>query len=309
MDERQLEILRELGEQGSVQAVADALAITPSAVSQQLKLLQREASVPLTRRVGRVLRLTQEGERLAEAAVDVQAAMSRAREIARGLAAFPSGTVSVCAFNSAALALFAPLASRFPADGVRVTLSDEDVAQGDFPPLTSRYDIVIAHRLQHTPAWPDRVAVEPLLREQLDVALPVGHPLTNRGTLRAKDVARQAWITTHREFPIGATLDTIAAASGRPIEIRHRVNEFTIVAELVRAGQGLAFLPRWTQPRPEGVVLRPLADLSVSRDVDALIRPENATRPAVSLVVAELRAIAAALINGPRERPLGGSAP
>ena len=75
--------------------------------------------------------------------------------------------------------------------------------------------------------------------------------------------------------------------------------EFTIVAELVRAGQGLAFLPRWTQPRPDGVVLRPLADLSVSRDLDALIRPENVARPAVSHVVAGLKTIAAALTRQP----------
>lgn len=299
MDERQLEILRELGEQGSVQAVADTLAITSSAVSQQLKLLQREARVPLTRRVGRVLRLTPEGERLAAAAVDVQAAMSRAREIAGGLASSPSGTVSVCAFNSAALAFFVPLAARFPTAGIDVTLSDEDVAQSDFPPLTSRHDIVIAHRLRHTPAWPDRVNVEPLLTEQLDVALPAGHPLTSRPFLRVKDVAGQPWITTRHGFPVGATLDAIATAAGRPIEIRHHVNEFTIVAELVRAGQGLAFLPRWTQPLPDGVVLRPLADLPVSRDLDALIRPENATRPAVSHIVAELKTIATALTTAP----------
>jgi DNA-binding transcriptional LysR family regulator len=299
VDERQLEILRELGEQGSVQAVADALAITPSAVSQQLKLLQREARVPLTRRVGRVLRLTPEGERLATAAVDVQTAMSRAREIARGLATSPAGTVSVCAFNSAALAFFAPLATCFPAGGINVILSDEDVAQDGFPPLTSRYDIVIAHRLQHTRNWPDQVVVEPLLRERLDIALPADHPLANRRSLRAKDVARQPWITTHHGFPVGATLESIATAAGRPIEIRHRVNEFTIVAELVRAGQGLAFLPRWTQPLPDGVVLRPLADLSVSRVLDALIRPENAARPAVSHVVAELKTIASTLAGKP----------
>ncbi|MHA7985318.1 LysR family transcriptional regulator [Rathayibacter sp. CAU 1779] len=297
MDERQLQILRELGEHGSVQAVADALRITPSAVSQQLSLAQREVRVPLTRRVGRVLRLTPEGERLAAAAVEVQTAMSRARELARGLGTSPSGTVGVCAFNSAALAFFTRLTSRFPADGVDITLSDEDVAQDEFPALTSRYDIVIAHRLQHAPSWPSRVVVEPLLKERLDIALPAEHPLAARKSLRAKDVIGEPWITTHHGFPIGPTLDAIAVTGGRPIEIRHRVNEFTIVAELVRAGQGLAFLPRWTQPRPAGVVLRPLADLPVSRVVDALIRPENAARPAVGSVLAELKTVTASLMR------------
>ena len=56
MDERQLRILRELGELGSVAAVAEALLVTPSAVSQQLRLLQRGLTVPLTARSGRRLK-------------------------------------------------------------------------------------------------------------------------------------------------------------------------------------------------------------------------------------------------------------
>jgi DNA-binding transcriptional LysR family regulator len=48
MDPRQLAVLRELGDRGSVTAVAAALFVTPSAVSQQLAALQRRAAVPLT---------------------------------------------------------------------------------------------------------------------------------------------------------------------------------------------------------------------------------------------------------------------
>ena len=72
MDVRQLQILRELGALGSVRAVADALRVTPSAVSQQLQLLQRSVGVPLTQRDGRRLRLTEAGESLAASAVDVE---------------------------------------------------------------------------------------------------------------------------------------------------------------------------------------------------------------------------------------------
>ncbi|HVT69730.1 MAG TPA: LysR family transcriptional regulator, partial [Trebonia sp.] len=106
MDERQLQILRELRDLGSVRAVAESLRITPSAVSQQLRLLQRPLPMPLTRREGRVLRLTEAGEELAAAAADVASAMARARDVARGLAAAPAGTVTLSAFNSAALAFF-----------------------------------------------------------------------------------------------------------------------------------------------------------------------------------------------------------
>jgi DNA-binding transcriptional LysR family regulator len=294
VDVRQLRILRELGELGSVRAVAEALRITPSAVSQQLKLLQRGSPVPLTRRDGRTLRLTESGARLAAAGAEVETALARAREIAQGLRDTPQGTVTVSAFNSAALAFFPPLVRRFPPDGpVRVTVTDEDVAQSEFPRLTSAYDIVLAQRFQHTPAWPPTVTVVPLVEEPLDVALPADHPLARQRTVPAARAAAQPWITTHAGFPVEAIIDSLSAVTGRPVGIVHRVNEFTVAGELVRAGAGLALIPRWTIPRPAGVVLRPLAGVHSARRIDALVRPENALRPAVQAVLTSLREVGA----------------
>jgi DNA-binding transcriptional LysR family regulator len=48
--------------------------------------------------------------------------------------------------------------------------------------------------------------------------------------------------------------------------IAHRVDEFTVAAELARAGPGLALIPRWTTPAPDGVVLRPLALVACAWD-------------------------------------------
>ncbi|NUT55486.1 MAG: LysR family transcriptional regulator, partial [Thermoleophilia bacterium] len=58
LDLRRLRLLRELHERGTVAAVAGALQYTPSAVSQQLAVLEREAGVPLLEKAGRTLRLT-----------------------------------------------------------------------------------------------------------------------------------------------------------------------------------------------------------------------------------------------------------
>ena len=79
MDARALETLRTIGSQGGVTAAAAVLHLTPSAVSQQVAVLQREVGVPLTERVGRGLRLTPAGEALAAAAVDVAVALERAQ--------------------------------------------------------------------------------------------------------------------------------------------------------------------------------------------------------------------------------------
>ena len=55
---RRLRLLSELHARGTIAAVADALQFTPSAVSQQLAMLEREAGVPLIERAGRGVRLT-----------------------------------------------------------------------------------------------------------------------------------------------------------------------------------------------------------------------------------------------------------
>lgn len=134
MDERQLKILRELGELGSVTAVAEALLVTPSAISQQLRLLQRAIPVPLTERQGRRLVLTDAGQALAGAAVEVETALARARHTVDEFLDLPDGEVSVAAFHSAGSTFFPPLLRGLAGPGRPVlALADEDVAQDDFP--------------------------------------------------------------------------------------------------------------------------------------------------------------------------------
>jgi DNA-binding transcriptional LysR family regulator len=302
MDTRQLQILRELGELGSVSAVAAALYVTPSAVSQQLRLLQATIAVPLTERNGRRLALTEAGRALADAAAEVEAALAKARSAVDAFVDEPAGTVRLAAFHSAATAFFPPVARAFAgADGPQLCLADEDVAQAEFAPLTADYDIVLAHRLDHTPSWPHGVTVTELLHEPLDVALPRTHRLAAKRRLTPADVAGEPWITVHDGFPLFATITAIGAAAGRPLDIVHRINEFTVAAEVVAAGAGLALMPRWTTRPPAGVALRPLAGVHARRHVDALSRPERTMRRSVRTVLAQLQRTSAQ-IRGPAPR-------
>ncbi|WP_371544736.1 LysR family transcriptional regulator [Streptomyces sp. NBC_00554] len=290
MDERQLKILRELGELGSVTAVAEALLVTPSAISQQLRLLQRAIPVPLTERQGRRLVLTDAGQALAGAAVEVETALARARHTVDEFLDRPDGEVSVAAFHSAGSTFFPPLLRGLAGPGRPVlALADEDVAQDDFPRLTREYDLVLAHRLDHAPPWPRTVTVTTLLREPLDVAMPADHPLAAKRRVSPRDVADQPWITVHDGFPVMATIEAIAAAAGRPLHLAHRINEFAVVAEAVAAGGGLALMPRWTTRPHPALVLKPLSGVQARRHIDALHRPERTARKAVRTVLAELR--------------------
>ncbi|MFF8972791.1 LysR family transcriptional regulator [Streptomyces sp. NPDC014995] len=299
MDERQLRVLRELGELGSVTAVAEAMRVTPSAISQQLRLLQRSVPVPLTERDGRRLVLTSAGQALADAAIGVETALARARHTVDEFVDRPDGAVSVAAFHSAAAAFYPLLLRRLHVPGSpRLSLHDEDVAQDDFPPLTRHYDLVIAHRLDHAPAWPRTATATALLREPLDVALPADHPLAAKPRLTPRDVADQPWITVHDGFPLLATIDAIAAAAGQRLDIAHRVNEISVVAELVAVGGGVALMPRWTARPHPAVVLRPLDGVHALRHVDVLHRPERAARRAVRTVLTELSRAAESIRGG-----------
>src|SRR3954465_12732574 len=79
MDPRRLRLLLELSRRGSMRAVADELGYTTSTVCQQLAVLAREAGTPLIEPAGRMWRLTPAGQRLADHAVTILAALEAAR--------------------------------------------------------------------------------------------------------------------------------------------------------------------------------------------------------------------------------------
>src|ERR687884_1062640 len=117
---RRLRLLRELKDRGTIAAVADALQYTPSAVSQQLAMLEREAGVPLLERAGRGVRLTDAALVLVEHA---EALLERAALAEADLAA-AAGTVAgrarIAGFQSVALRIAIPAMGRLARDAPRL---------------------------------------------------------------------------------------------------------------------------------------------------------------------------------------------
>ena len=79
VDVRRLEMLLRLSQVGSMREVAEQLDVTTSTVSQQIAALAREVRTPLLEPVGRRVRLTPAGERLADHAITILAAVDAAR--------------------------------------------------------------------------------------------------------------------------------------------------------------------------------------------------------------------------------------
>ena len=265
--------------------------VSASSVSQQISALQRRSLAPLTYKSGRRTALTDAGRALAAAAVEVEVALERAEQAVARFREFPSGSVSVAAFHSAGLALFGPLL----AGGHDLRFSDFDVAQEDFPALTADHDLVLAHRLVGSPVWPGSVRVAPLLFEPLDIAMRRDHPLASLDIVRPQDLVDATWVSVHAGFPLEQALAVIAGSGGSEAHIAHRINEFSLAATIVSAGDCIALMPRYTTDLRPDLVLRPLAHPGIGRHIDCLARPETLERASVQAVLSEIRGIAAGL--------------
>lgn len=292
MDVRRLELLRELAERGSITAVAAATNRTSSAVSQQLKVLEREAGIPLTERRGRGVVLTGAGRMLAQTATDVAIALERADALWEDFKQAPRGDVTLTIFPTGGQMLLPGLLTAIAeVPGLMLSCSDQDPLLPDFADLTPDFDIVVADAPSILPSWRERgLAVVPLMTEPLDVALPEGHPLAEKRTLSPRDLVDETWVGVPQGFPYDRILRQIETANGVPARIGQRFLDNGIVEAIVAAGHGIAILPRYTtRDHENGLVTRPLTGVRALRQISALLRPDRAERPSVRLVVEALR--------------------
>jgi len=292
MDVGRLELLRELAERGSITAVARATNRTASAVSQQLKVLEREAGIALTERHGRGIILTGAGRMLAQTATDVAVALERADALWADFKQAPTGTVSITTFPTAGQMLLPGLLTAIAdVPGLELVCTDQDPLMPDFADLTPDFDIVLADSPGMLPSWKERgLAVVLLMTEPLDVALPEGHPLSAKASLSPRDLIDELWVGVPDGFPYDRILRQIETINGSPARIGQRFLDNGIVEAVVAAGHGIAILPRFTtRDHENGLVTRPLTGVRTTRRISALMRPDRAERPSVRLVVEALR--------------------
>ena len=296
MDVRRLELLRELSERGSITAVAKATNRTASAVSQQLKVLEREAGIPLTERRGRGIELTGAGQMLAETATDVAVALERAEALWQDFKQAPRGDVTLTTFPTGGQMLLPGVLSAIATvPGLTLTCSDQDPLLPDFADLTPDFDIVVADAPGLMPSWKQRgLTVVRLMTEPLDVALPEGHPLAAKSSISPRDVVNETWIGSPDGFPFDRVVRQIEAVNGSPALVSQRFLDNGIMEAIVAGGHGIAILPRYTtRDHENGLVTRPLSGVKAQRLVTALMRPDRAERPSVRVVIDALRAEAA----------------
>ncbi|WP_405830139.1 MULTISPECIES: LysR family transcriptional regulator [unclassified Streptomyces] len=294
-DIKKLRILRALAEQGTVTATAEALHMTPSAVSQQLTNLARQLGVTLLEAEGRRVRLTDAAHLVLRHAEAVFAQLEAADAELAGYLAGDAGEVRVGAFSTAVPALVVPAvaALRTTRPGVEVRVREAEAAESYELLSAGGVDLALSLAAHAPTARDARFTRVTLLEDPLDVALPPGHPLAAAAGLRLADLSGDRWIYGG-SGPWSEITRTACEAAGFVPEQAHSASGWTAILAMVEAGMGVALVPRMVSSRASGVAVRVLSRDRPTRHVIAAVRRGAEAAPALSHVLAALRAVAAA---------------
>ncbi|WP_296665461.1 LysR family transcriptional regulator [Demequina sp.] len=294
LDLTRLVALRELALRGTIAAAADAMGYTPSAVSQQLAALEREAGVALTVRSGRNVVLTPAGQRLVARTHQLLDTMELAESELHDRAAQAAGTVRLAVFQSAALTLvpgaLLRLRESHPRVRVHVTQSEPGAALADT--WARDFDLVVAEEYPHhsAPHYPG-VARRPLVTD--DLLLAVGGAWSDAESVR--DLADAVWVmepqgTSTRHFG-----EQTCRVAGFEPDVRFETADLQAHVLLVERGLAVAILPGLMVAHT-GMGARTLTlDGEPRRTVFSAMRQSSRVDPAVEAVRLALEAQARSL--------------
>ncbi|OBK73582.1 LysR family transcriptional regulator [Mycobacterium sp. 1274761.0] len=284
MDTRRLQILLALSRLGSMRAVADVHHLTTSTVSQQIAALARDTGAQLIEPVGRRVRLTPAGQRLADHAVTILAAVESAR-LDLDPDAEPAGTVRVGGFATgirlSLLPVVADLATRYPE--VEFVISEHEPIEA-FALLTDDdLDLALTYDYNLAPASPGVVLdAVPLWSVDWGLAVPADGPADITA------YANHTWIVNSRNTADEDAVRTLAALAGFAPRIAHQIESLDLVEDLIDSGYGVGLLPV-SRPTHRGVKVLPLADPTVVLTAYAVTRRGRATWPPLRVVLDRLR--------------------
>jgi DNA-binding transcriptional LysR family regulator len=288
METRRLELLVALARLGSMHEVADEVGVTTSTVSQQIAALAKETGTALLEPVGRRVRLTPAGRRLADHGVTILAAVEAARADLDPDAE-PAGTVRVSGFATAIRRSLLPLLASLEGTQVRMLIAEHepgealDLLAEDAIDLAFVYDYALAPRI-----FDDRFEVVPLWTTRWGLGVPAGSAAAGLPTVATVDRYRDHdWIVNSRNDADEKVVAALAAHAGFTPRIAHRADSLDLVQDLVAAGLGVGLLAEGV-PERAGVRLLPLRGPDVLLRAFAVVVRGRAAWAPLALVVGRL---------------------
>jgi DNA-binding transcriptional LysR family regulator len=297
IDLRRLHMLRLVHQYGTVTSAAEALHLTPSAVSHQLRELSRELKVPLLEPQGRKVRLTPAAHLLIGHADGLLARWEEALAELESHRAGATGPLRMCGFTTAVGGLIAPAAGALtredPGLAIEVRECDTEVALGLL--AAGETDIAVIEPTPDMPPPDDpRFDRAPLLEEALDLIVPAGHPLALRppGRVRLEDAAAETWISVAPEVCVHQQqVMAHCTAAGFVPRFAHHATSWSVIWSLVANGLGVSLVPRLADgPSDQPVVRVPLTGDGVpKRRVLTCVRRGSREHPMIARGLRALR--------------------
>ncbi|HET9655956.1 MAG TPA: LysR family transcriptional regulator [Kineosporiaceae bacterium] len=306
LDPRRLAVLATVARTGGILAAAEALRVTPSAVSQQVSRLEREAGVALVVRGGRRIELTAAGVELAAHGQRIAEEVASAGQALSALTGAVTGTVTVVGFPTAIAAVIAPaiLAVRAAHPAVTVRVLDVPEASGLAQLRAGTADLVLLeHDAGEHLSAPRGLHDVPLLDDPYLLVTPAGHTLPRGARQRA--ALDLPWVAGPPGSATRSVLERLCQTEDvRPL-IAHEALEFPAVLALVGAGLGVALVPRLALPAPAGLRAAGLRVLDLpglgARQVVARHRTSRGEpSPAVRVVLGALTTASETMDGGGR---------
>lgn len=293
IDVRALRALRSVAALGTLARAADELGFTASAVSQQIKGLERQLGVPVLAPAGRGVVLTAAGQAVVDSAPEVFQALERCAEAARSVAeGAPRGIFRVVAFSTAIRGLLAPtvvrLSTRCP--DLRIHITELDPDQALHSVAVGAADLALIHDADGLPAsLPPSLRMHHVHSDVGDIVMSRTHPLARLDRpLAGADLAGHAWVTSPPGTVCHQWFRRLVAEVPEKPDVCHLIDDFATQLSLVASGQVIALIPRLARPPlREGLVSRAL-QRPPKREVHAAWRHSANASPAIQAVMAEL---------------------
>ena len=280
LDPRRVRVFRSVVASGSVQAAADNLGLTSSAVSQHLAALQKETGLTLFHRVGRGIAPTEAALVLDAQTDEVMSQWGRVDQLVADLREGRSGRLSIGYFASAGAAWMPTLVKRltreFPDLVLELVLTEVEQRTGTRPDI----DLVIEPPDAPVPGGYRRID---LTEDQFVVVVPRGHHLADAGDVALADLRGETWVSNDFARSVGHRLvvGACAAAGFRP-RFTVQAQEHHTALGFVAAGIGVTVLPGLAARNlPATVVRLGILPPAPVRHLAALVRDLGAPNPAV----------------------------
>jgi DNA-binding transcriptional LysR family regulator len=246
LDVHRLLLLRELSIRGTMAAVAEALAYSPSAVSQQLTLLEKETGSVLLRKSGRRVQLTPQAEILVAAAEELSNILERAEAELQASHTSVRGRVRVAVFQSAALALMpsalGAMSAGYP--DVRVEMVQKEPEEALHETWARDFDMVIAEQYPaHTAPWLPGLERRDLTTDAIRLAVPAS--LAGSGLA---DMRERAWVMEPRGTASRHFAEQVCRSAGFEPDVRYEAADLQSQIRLIESGNAVGLMPDlvWT---------------------------------------------------------------